>query len=134
MLIRPAQPSDLDRIAWIQSRVPECAHWNPADYLAQSCWVAESDGVVRGYIAARQILADEFEILDVAVEASARNCGIGRALVKRVRAELTGAGFLEVRESNHGAQHLYASCGWRAVGRRKEYYVDPLEDAVVMKI
>ena len=134
MLIRRAQPSDVTRITQIQSCSPECAHWNAADYLDQSSWVAEVDGVVRGYIAARQIVPEEFEVLDVAVEPSARNCGIGRALVHHVRAELTGAGFLEVRESNVGAQQMYASCGWRAVGRRKEYYADPLEDAVVMKI
>ena len=39
---------------------------------------------------------------------------------------------LEVRESNYGAIALYGSRGYRGVGRRKNYYEHPKEDAVIM--
>jgi ribosomal-protein-alanine N-acetyltransferase len=41
--------------------------------------------------------------------------------------------FLEVRPSNPGAQRLYARFGFEVVGRRRHYYVDPAEDAIVMR-
>ena len=42
--------------------------------------------------------------------------------------------FLEVRESNEGARGLYAKVGFEVVGVRKDYYHEPVEDAIVMKL
>ena len=42
--------------------------------------------------------------------------------------------FLEVRKSNAGAQNLYKTFGFYEVGKRKNYYLEPVEDAVVMKV
>lgn len=132
MQIRPATSADLPRIAEIQSASPASAHWPPADYLAGKCWVAE-DGTVLAYVAARQTIPEEFEILDLAVDPSARKRGIARALVLHACAELTGSGYLEVRASNTAARKLYTSCGWLPSGVRRAYYSSPEEDAVVMK-
>jgi len=43
------------------------------------------------------------------------------------------AAFLEVRESNTAARALYGSRGFREIGRRKNYYRRPVEDALVMR-
>jgi ribosomal-protein-alanine N-acetyltransferase len=42
--------------------------------------------------------------------------------------------FLEVRPSNPGAQQLYRNLGFRLVGRRRNYYMEPDEDALVMRL
>jgi ribosomal-protein-alanine N-acetyltransferase len=134
MVIRLAKAADLPRIGEILRASPEAAQWEPAGYLAYVCWVAVVESVVQGFIAARQIVVDEFEILNVAVALEARNQGIGSALVAHACAELSGTGYLEVRTSNIAAQRLYLRCGWKVAGTRREYYNNPAEDAVVMKI
>jgi len=58
--------------------------------------------------------------------------------VERVLDVLSGRGarqiYLEVRESNAPARRLYAAHGFREVGRRKEYYRRPVEDAIVLRL
>jgi ribosomal-protein-alanine N-acetyltransferase len=41
--------------------------------------------------------------------------------------------YLEVRVSNEGAQSLYAKNGFVQVGQRRNYYIEPLEDALVLR-
>ncbi len=82
-------------------------------------------------------MADEAEILNLAVEASQRRQGIGWLLVQKAIAECKAAGvktiFLEVRESNEGALKLYARAGFQEGGRRAEYYREPTEDALILQ-
>ncbi len=98
--------------------------------------MAESDGVVAGYIIARHAV-DEAEILNLGVGAARRRRGTGRALVEAMLAALRERGiravFLEVRESNAVALHLYAVLGFIPVGRRRRYYRLPIEDAVILR-
>ena len=88
-----------------------------------------------GYVVAL-VVAPEAEIADLAVAPGARRRGIGQALLTRALDELREAGVravhLEVRESNLPARTLYESTGFRAVGRRKGYYRQPVEDALVL--
>jgi ribosomal-protein-alanine N-acetyltransferase len=97
--------------------------------------VTEGDAIL-GYVIARHTAA-EGEILNLAVAVPARRRGIGRVLAERALAELAQAGaraaYLEVRESNWGARHLYGRLGFREVGRRVGYYRRPSEDAVVLR-
>jgi ribosomal-protein-alanine N-acetyltransferase len=98
--------------------------------------VAETrDGAV-GYAVGRSVL-DEGEILNLGVARAARRQGVGRALVERLMEVFTSRGvrrvFLEVRQSNLAAQRLYAGFGFTAVGRRRQYYRSPAEDAVVLR-
>jgi ribosomal-protein-alanine N-acetyltransferase len=76
-----------------------------------------------------------WHIMNVAVDPAHRRAGIATALltglierIDDVRARFT----LEVRESNVGAIALYERYGFRAAGRRRRYYQDNGEDAVVM--
>jgi ribosomal-protein-alanine N-acetyltransferase len=82
-------------------------------------------------------VSDESEIANLAVGPAARRGGVGALLLDTILAEATRAGaravFLEVRESNEAARTLYASREFMVVGRRKEYYRRPVEDALVMR-
>ncbi len=94
-------------------------------------------GAVIGYVVALDA-ADEGEILNLAVAPAGRRNGLGRALVQHILEALTARGvrqvYLEVRESNAPARALYAAQGFKEVGRRKEYYRRPVEDAIVLRL
>lgn len=98
--------------------------------------VAEATSKVEGYVIALDV-ADEGEILNLAVAPTGRRHGLGRALVEAVLRLLTERDvrhvYLEVRESNAPARALYAAQGFREVGRRKQYYRRPVEDAIVLR-
>jgi ribosomal-protein-alanine acetyltransferase len=81
--------------------------------------------------------ADEAEIMNVAVTPAARRAGVGRCIVTHLVATAAAAGaravFLEVRQSNAAARALYVTLGFSEVARRRGYYSNPDEDAVVMR-
>jgi [ribosomal protein S18]-alanine N-acetyltransferase len=98
--------------------------------------VAEQGGAVIGYVIARHAL-DEAEILNLGVVPTRQRQGVGRALVQGMLGQLRQWGvatvFLEVRESNSAARQLYGALGFAQVGRRRNYYRLPTEDAVVLR-
>lgn len=89
-----------------------------------------------GYVVAL-VIGPEAEIADLAVAPESRRLGIGRALLERVLAVLGEVGaqtvYLEVRESNQAARTLYEAKGFESVGRRRGYYRNPAEDALVLR-
>jgi [ribosomal protein S18]-alanine N-acetyltransferase len=89
-----------------------------------------------GYAVAWTV-GDQAEIGNVAVTPSERGRGLGRVLVTRILDRVAARGalqcFLEVRESNLIAQRLYEDVNFHAVGRRRNYYSSPTEDALVMR-
>lgn len=95
--------------------------------------VAEKAGVVVGYVG-MWVNGDEAHVMNLAVDQSKRESGIGRALAETafMRASLRGAKrvTLEVRPSNLEAIALYESMGLAPVGKRPGYYRH--EDAVIM--
>jgi ribosomal-protein-alanine acetyltransferase len=99
--------------------------------------VAETGERVVGYVVALDA-ADEGEILNLAVAPAMRRTGLGRALVQQMLEALSDRGvrqvFLEVRESNAPARALYAAHGFKEVGRRRQYYRRPVEDAIVLRL
>jgi [ribosomal protein S18]-alanine N-acetyltransferase len=90
-----------------------------------------------GYIVAR-MGADELHINNVAVREDYRRRGIGRRLLDGIleKGKSSGAtaAFLELRAGNTAALALYEECGFRVTSRRKQYYSEPVEDALVMTI
>ena len=134
MVIRAASEQDLPAIADIQSAAPEASQWNPRDYLAYECRVAEDGSAVVGFIVARPVAGREWEILNLAVAPGARRLGIGRQLLGELLARHSGEFFLEVRESNAPARRFYEYAGFRAITKRLQYYSDPMEAAIVMKL
>jgi [ribosomal protein S18]-alanine N-acetyltransferase len=99
-------------------------------------FVADIKGEIAGYAVFWAVI-DQGELGNVAVDESFRGKGIGSKLIKAVLDRATERGvqevFLEVRKSNVRAQDLYKTFGFSEVGRRKNYYLEPLEDALVMK-
>lgn len=89
-----------------------------------------------GFICGRQV-ADEVEILRLAVSVSARRRGVASNLLRRALVHCARQGgsicFLEVRASNTAAQQLYLKDGFEVVGRRRGYYSDPEEDALLLR-
>jgi ribosomal-protein-alanine N-acetyltransferase len=101
--------------------------------------VVLANGEIAGYGVLR-ILWREAELLNVAVAASWQRRGLGRYLVATLLQSALRHGapqvFLEVRESNTGAQMLYREMGFEVIGSRKAYYACPegkREDAQLMR-
>lgn len=98
-------------------------------------FVAEEAGCIIGYVGVWAVY-DEGQITNVAVHKAYRQRGIGRALIEALLAFGRTKGltnyFLEVRASNVAAQKLYTCCGFQVIGKRKNYYQKPTEDALLM--
>lgn len=133
-VIRPACEQDLTRIAQIQGAAPEASHWNPGDYLNYECQVAEQEGQVVGFLVSRRLGDREAEILNLAVAQDFRRQGAGRRLMDAFLGARPGEVFLEVRESNGPARRFYERLGFEVVTKRLQYYTDPVESAIVMKL
>ena len=92
-------------------------------------------GQVIGY-AGLLVAADEGYITNIAVAESCRRQGLGRAMLGALidHCRESGASFLtlEVRQSNAPAIALYESMGFLPEGRRKNFYRQPTEDAILM--
>ncbi|MCQ2401222.1 MAG: ribosomal protein S18-alanine N-acetyltransferase [Lachnospiraceae bacterium] len=94
--------------------------------------VALTDGNVVGYGIIRQI--DAGEILLIGVSPEERRKGIGRMITNELLSWANRGEniFLEVREGNTAARKLYESAGFTEIARRRNYYRDPVEDAIIM--
>lgn len=140
--IRRLKPEDAEAVAKIMEESPEAAKWSKESYQASGGWggvlalVSETGGELGGVLIGRQV-ADEGEILNLAVRKANRRKGEGGALLESALAELKGGGvthvYLEVRESNSGAISLYLGHGFSKTGKRKSYYHDPEEAAVLLE-
>ncbi len=84
------------------------------------------------------IIVDEGEILNVAVSPEYRGLGLGRMLMNEMigicKTSLVSSLFLEHRESNTPAAKLYESLGFIEFGRRRRYYKNPVEDAILRRL
>jgi ribosomal-protein-alanine N-acetyltransferase len=92
-------------------------------------------GTIDGY-AMCSLVADEGEVLNIAVREAARGKGHGRVLLDALLHFLKKGNaskvFLEVRRSNDAAIGLYKASGFKPLGVRPSYYAEPREDALTM--
>ena len=132
--IRPMRQEDLAQVERIQKEAAEAAAWPTIEYLAQDATVAVEGGAVVAFAVCRHLGGGEHELLNVAVARQERRRGIASVLIRHLMERSPGSWFLEVRESNSGARALYSALGFAVAGRRKRYYSQPLEDAVVMSV
>ena len=133
---------DLDEVLAI-----ECASftmpWSRGAFLYEieqnrvaRCRVVRDDDGVVGYVCVWEI-ADEVHLTNIAVHPAHRRRGIARGMLDLLLAESRARDLrlvvLEVRPSNQEAIALYESFGFRVTGRRRGYYYDTGEDALVME-
>jgi ribosomal-protein-alanine N-acetyltransferase len=103
------------------------------------CWVLCVDGEIAGY-GVLSVGAGEAHVLNLCIGAAWRGQGLGRHLLLRLLDVVRWNGarrvLLEVRPSNPVAQRLYASIGFREIGRRPRYYParEGREEAIVMAL
>ncbi len=127
----------LDRMSFSLPWPERSFRFELTDNPASRCWVAEADGEIVGMLVA-WLLVDEAHIATLATHPAYRRRGIARKLLRRALRSMAEEGavssLLEVRESNAAAQELYRRFGYEAVGRRKRYYKDTDEDAILMTL
>ncbi|MBN1438990.1 MAG: ribosomal protein S18-alanine N-acetyltransferase [Anaerolineales bacterium] len=150
-LVRPMRPEDIPAVmdidrASFPNPWPENTYWyelqkNPSSRLLviQSREHSPAAGAGTGRVvgvAGYWLVIDEAHISTFAVHPQWRNRGVGKVLLAALlrRAAESGAliAMLEVRAGNVAAQSLYRGFGFRTVGRRKGYYKNNGEDAVLM--
>jgi ribosomal-protein-alanine N-acetyltransferase len=139
--IRDMSARDLDDVLFIE-RASFPTPWSRESFLFEIeenpfAWnvVLEAGKRLQAY-ACLWIVDRELKINNLAVHPDARGRGFGRRILEEVLAQARRRGCveaaLEVRPSNAAARALYESLGFRAVGRRKGYYQDTREDAILM--
>lgn len=139
--IVPMNADHLDEVAELE-RICFSTPWSrnmlaeELDNLLSAFLVAldDADHVV-GY-AGVQVILDEGYITNIAVRPECRRQGVAAQLLQVfmdfARANKLSFLTLEVRASNYDAIALYGSRGFRSMGRRKNYYEHPREDAIIM--
>jgi len=140
-----AKPADAKQVSKLHAAsMPKpwtASEWH--HYLSDPhirCTLATEGAEALGFVATRQV-ADEAEVLMIAVAPDSRRRGIASALMHRVAADLTQSParqlFLEVSTNNHAARDLYSSLGFHQIGRRPGYYQVsgvPPQDALVLAL
>jgi ribosomal-protein-alanine acetyltransferase len=136
--IRRIGPQDIQQVLAIQNACPQAASFGENDFLGPDpirfTLVAELNSAIKGFLIA-QAVQDELEILNLAVLAEHRRSGIASRLLHEALRQSSASAqrvYLEVRESNAPAIAFYARFEFREVGRRKGYYSNPVEDALVL--
>ena len=135
---------DIDAIARVENAcfstpwsIDAIKHEICENKLADFMIACDEENNIVGYIGIWTLL-DECQINKIAVIPEKRKIGIGKAILNHVLEFTRDIGvknwYLEVRESNKAAQALYRSAGFSSVGTRKNYYINPVEDAVLMSL
>lgn len=126
------QVAELEKISfshpWTKEQLEETLYQDHSSYL-----VAEGEEVL-GY-AGLSVVLDEGYINNIAVFPTYQNQGIAKELLAvfcRFAQENLAFLTLEVRPSNAPALALYQGCGFVEEGVRKNYYDDPVEDALIL--
>ena len=102
-----------------------------------SCWLVAMDGErLAGYVGSQTVLG-ETDMMNLAVDPDYRRKGLGKelilSLIEALRQRESRCLTLEVRDSNAPARALYEGLGFQEIGRRKNYYRNPKEDALIYK-
>jgi ribosomal-protein-alanine acetyltransferase len=143
--IRPATSTDLPAMMALEKHAAAAAHWSAGQYQAIFCpsnpsriaLIIEAGAEIQGCAVARTV-GTEWEIENLSISLPARRRGWGTRLLGELldRARASGAKSvcLEVRASNRAARALYEKWSFTENGRRKKYYQDPEEDAVLYRL
>ena len=137
--IRPLAYADLPQVIAIERRAFPTP-WSLAMFVLELskpsgiCLAALDHGVIVGYLVCSRY-DTVWHLMNVAIEPARQRQGIATTLLERLfeQADRPNEQYtLEVRTSNDGAIRLYERFGFRAAGRRRAYYHDNREDALIM--
>ncbi len=138
--IRRMAEGDLDVVSAIEKEVfqdPWTMSAFKTDLNNNMAWpiVAEFENKIVGY-SNIYIVAGEVQIGNFAVAPGFRKRGVGKRMMNEIFEKANEnkcrTVFLEVRESNLPAMELYKSYGFNSAGKRKDYYSNPRENAIIM--
>ena len=146
MKIRHALETDLEMILTIMKQSIRPA-WGETSVLQEItdpyCFfpVIVYNCIVKGFAILR-INSDENQLMQLAVDPLYRGMGLADALMDELIGKVKSMALqnepmsiiLEVRETNIGAKALYEKHGFRLIGTRLNYYTDPVENALIMKL
>lgn len=137
-----ATAADLEPVTQIEKNVMSCP-WSFDNFTealnSDHCifLVAKDEQRVAGYVLF-YLSVPEAELPDIVVDSSYRRQGVARGLLKKAIELAKSQGvadiFLEVRESNTLAKTLYNQFGFTELGIRKNFYSEPVENAICMKL
>lgn len=143
--MRAALVGDLRQLMEIASHSQTAAQWNAAEYeklfaadavARRTTLVIELRGKPVGFLVGKEV-GEEWEIENIIVAKKVQRRGLGRRLLNAFLMVVHDRGgrvvFLEVRESNLAARALYGKSGFAETGRRKNYYENPPEDALILR-
>lgn len=139
--VRPMTREDVPAVVSIEQDA-FTTPWHAETFLAlvgrpsHQLLVCESpEGEIVAY-AVLSLVLDQAELANIAVRKDQRGRRVGSTFLDRIleitREEGIQELFLEVRESNTAGRNLYRTRGFEAIGRRKNYYDDPREDALLL--
>lgn len=135
--VRAARATDLEALAALEQQIfPDpWALESFGEFLEGATLVVDDGAAVVGYTVVRWVL-EQGEILNLAVHPDHRRRRIASRLLRAALDVLWQEGvrlaFLEVRESNEGARAFYERHGFAQVGKRRNYYRLPREDALLL--
>ena len=141
MILEKMNPAHVAQIAQLE-KICFSDPWSERSIASEldnklAFWLVAVEGdTVAGYIGSQTVM-DETDMMNVAVHPDFRRRGIAEALVTGLVEELKNKGShcltLEVRASNAPAIALYEKLGFSEIGRRKNYYRNPREDALILR-
>ena len=138
-MIRPMTAADVPSVAALE-KLCFSDPWSASSIASEldnplSLWLVwEEDGAAAAYLGVQRV-PPQADVMNVAVSPALRRRGIARALFAELERRLPEIDelFLEVRASNSGAIALYRTLGFEQVGRRPNYYLEPREDALILR-
>ena len=141
MEIKAMKEAQVPQIAALE-RVCFSDPWSEKSILSElenplSCWLVAMDGErLAGYVGSQTVLG-ETDMMNLAVDPDYRRKGLGKelilSLIEVLRQRESRCLTLEVRDSNAPARALYEGLGFQEIGRRRNYYRNPREDALIYK-
>lgn len=144
--LRPLSEADLATVLeteaacypqpWSRSTFADCIKATSKGYHCDALMLGES---LAGH-SVFTVIMDEAELLNFCLAPAHQGQGLAKLFLNQVLADMAALGaarmFLEVRQSNAAALHLYTAAGFNEIGRRKNYYPDngsgKREDALLM--
>lgn len=142
-LIRKMTEDDLEQVIAIDQvsfSLPWPArsfHYEITSNEVSRSWVLECEGRIAAMMVG-WLMVDELHVATIATHPDFRRRGLGKKILVHALLAAQEEGviraFLEVREKNEAAQNLYRNLGFVEDGRRKEYYKDTMEDAILMSL